>query len=62
MRFIISPAKKMNETPDILEFQGYPEFIKDADILREYVAGLSYGEAKALWTWMKLLLIIFRII
>ena len=49
MRFIISPAKKMNETPDILEFQGYPEFIKDADILREYVAGLSFGEAKALW-------------
>lgn len=49
MRFIISPAKKMNETPDILEFQGYPEFVKDADILREYVAGLSYGEAKALW-------------
>ena len=49
MRFIISPAKKMNATPDILEFQGYPEFIKDADILREYVAGLSFGEAKALW-------------
>lgn len=49
MRFIISPAKKMNETPDILGFQGYPEFIKDADILREYVAGLSFGEAKALW-------------
>lgn len=49
MRFIISPAKKMNETPDILEFQGYPEFVEDADILREYVAGLSYGEAKALW-------------
>ena len=22
MRFIISPAKKMNETPDILDFQG----------------------------------------
>ena len=39
----------MNATPDILEFQGYPEFIKDADILREYVAGLSFGEAKALW-------------
>lgn len=49
MRFIISPAKKMNETPDILDFQGYPEFVEDADILREYVAGLSYGEAKALW-------------
>lgn len=49
MRFIISPAKKMNETPDILDFQGYPEFVEDADILREYMAGLSYGEAKALW-------------
>jgi cytoplasmic iron level regulating protein YaaA (DUF328/UPF0246 family) len=49
MRFIISPAKKMNEAPDILDFQGYPEFIEDADILRKYVAGLSYGEAKALW-------------
>lgn len=49
MRFIISPAKKMKETPDILDFQGYPEFVEDADILREYVAGLSYGEAKALW-------------
>ena len=49
MRFIISPAKKMNKAPDILEFQGYPEFIKDADILREYMVGLSYGEAKALW-------------
>ena len=43
MRFIISPAKKMNKAPDILEFQGYPEFIKDADILREYMVGLSYG-------------------
>ena len=49
MQIIISPAKKMNETPDILDFQGYPEFIEDAEILREYMAGLSYGEAKALW-------------
>lgn len=46
---IISPAKKMNTTPDILEFQGYPEFIEDTDILRRYISGLSYGEAKALW-------------
>ena len=49
MRMIISPAKKMNTTPDILEFQGYPEFIEDTDILRRYISGLSYGEAKALW-------------
>lgn len=39
----------MNTTPDILEFQGYPEFIEDTDILRRYISGLSYGEAKALW-------------
>ena len=39
----------MNVAPDILEFQGYPEFLEDTDILRRYVSGLSYGEAKALW-------------
>lgn len=49
MRLIISPAKKMKMAPDILDFQGYPEFIADADILRRYISGLSYGEAKALW-------------
>ena len=49
MRLIISPAKKMNVTPDILEFQGYPEFLEDTDQLRRYVSGLSYGEAKELW-------------
>ena len=49
MRVIISPAKKMNITPDVLEFQGYPEFLEDTDILRRYISGLSYDEAKALW-------------
>ncbi|MEE1242768.1 peroxide stress protein YaaA [Frisingicoccus sp.] len=49
MRLIISPAKKMNSAPDIFEFQGYPEFLEDTDILRRYISGLSYGEAKALW-------------
>lgn len=49
MRLIISPAKKMNNAPDILEFQGYPEFLEDTDILRRYISGLSYGEAKELW-------------
>lgn len=49
MRLIISPAKKMNHAPDILEFQGYPEFLEDTDILRRYISDLSYGEAKALW-------------
>ena len=49
MRLIISPAKKMNAAPDILEVSGYPEFLEDTDILRRYISGLSYGEAKALW-------------
>ena len=49
MRLIISPAKKMNMAPDVLEFQGYPEFLEDTDILRRYISGLSYGDAKALW-------------
>ena len=49
MQIIISPAKKMNETPDILDFQGYPEFLESADILRRYISALSYEEAKALW-------------
>ncbi len=49
MRLIISPAKKMNIAPDVLEFQGYPEFLEDTDILRRYISGLSYEEAKALW-------------
>ena len=49
MRLIISPAKKMNVAPDILEFQGYPEFLEDTDKLRRFVSGLSFGEAKELW-------------
>ena len=49
MRVIISPAKKMNIAPDVLEFQGYPEFLEDTDILRRYISDLSYGEAKELW-------------
>ena len=39
----------MNETPDILDFQGYLEFLESADILRRYISALSYEEAKALW-------------
>ena len=39
----------MNIAPDVLEFQGYPEFLEDTDILRRYISGLSYEEAKALW-------------
>ena len=49
MRIIISPAKKMNQNPDILEVKGTPVFIKDAEVLLERVRKLDFAEAKKLW-------------
>ena len=49
MRIIISPAKKMNVDPEALEYQGLPVFLKDTEILKEYMSSLSYEEAKKLW-------------
>ena len=33
MRFIISPAKKMNECPDLLEWKDLPLFLEEARAL-----------------------------
>ncbi|MCD8301020.1 MAG: peroxide stress protein YaaA [Clostridiales bacterium] len=49
MRIIISPAKKMNEEPDLLAAETMPVFLEDTKILMEWMQGLSYEEAKALW-------------
>lgn len=49
MRIIISPAKKMNAETDILAPAGQPVFLEKTEELKEYVRGLSYREAKALW-------------
>lgn len=48
MKIIISPAKKMNIDTD-LEYRNIPQFINDAEILMNYLKGLSYEEAKSIW-------------
>lgn len=49
MRIIISPAKKMHSDPAPLSWKQMPQFVRQAGELREYLAALSYEEAKALW-------------
>ncbi len=49
MRFIISPAKKMNVDTDSFAPQGLPRFLDKAETLKTYLQGLSYEECKALW-------------
>lgn len=48
MRFIISPAKKMN-IDDTLPYRELPRFIDDARLLSQKLLTLSYDEAKRLW-------------
>lgn len=49
MKIIISPAKKMNDNVEALEYQELPHFIAQADELREKMRQLSIEEAKKLW-------------
>lgn len=49
MRFIVSPAKKMNVVDDALGWRALPRFVDHAAELAEAVRALSYDEAKALW-------------
>lgn len=49
MKIIISPAKKMNNREDELETAGLPCFLSEAEKLKEYIRGLSFEEARALW-------------
>mgnify|MGYP000562093383 FL=1 len=46
MRFIISPAKKMNECPDLLEWKDLPLFLEEARALADWLGSLPYPEAK----------------
>lgn len=50
MRIIISPAKKMNEERDDFPALGLPVFLGKTNTLRDWLKGLSYEDAKALWT------------
>ncbi|WP_080801977.1 peroxide stress protein YaaA [Arabiibacter massiliensis] len=49
MRFVISPAKKMNVVDDAFAWRELPRFVDDAARLAEAVRTLAYKEAKALW-------------
>ncbi len=50
MKIIISPAKKMNEDRDDFPALGTPAFLDKTALLRDYLKGLSYEDAKALWS------------
>lgn len=49
MRIIISPAKKMKVDTDSLDYHQLPEFIKDSELLLEYLKGLKYEDLKSTW-------------
>ena len=49
MRIILSPAKKMRVDTDTLPWEGLPVFLEDAEILKEYLTGLSPEECRKLW-------------
>ncbi len=49
MRIIISPAKTMNMDTDSLDYNQLPEFIKETEILLDYLKELKYEELKAIW-------------
>lgn len=49
MRIIISPAKKMNHQPDLLETTGRPYFMQEAQELLGYLQGRNPEECKKIW-------------
>ena len=50
MKIIISPAKKMNVDTDTFAPLGLPVFLSRTKELMDYMKGLSYEEAKMLWS------------
>lgn len=50
MKIIISPAKKMNVDTDTFAPMGLPIFLSRTKELMDYMKGLSYEEAKKLWS------------
>lgn len=49
MRFIISPAKKMNVDTDTMEIGGLPVYLEKAGALLEWLKGRKPEELKELW-------------
>ena len=50
MKIIISPAKKMTVDTDTFAPMGLPVFLSRTKELMDYMKGLSYEEAKKLWS------------
>lgn len=49
MRIIISPAKKMNDNGDTLEYHQMPRFMRETENLLNYLKTLNYTELKSIW-------------
>lgn len=49
MKMILSPAKKMNEDPDTLEYTELPEYLEQAEEILRWLQSKSYEELKKLW-------------
>lgn len=49
MKMILSPAKKMNEDPDTLEYTDLPEYLEQAEEILRWLQNKSYEELKKLW-------------
>jgi len=49
VRIIISPAKKMNVDTDSLPTEGLPQFLEDAEQLKQIMQAMSARELQALW-------------
>lgn len=49
MRIIISPAKKMKEEVEELNYQSLPVFMEETEVIKSFMQSLTYEEAKKLW-------------
>lgn len=49
MRIIISPAKQMRVDNDTFSCAELPVFLERAEVLKDWIRGLSYEEQKKLW-------------
>jgi len=49
MKIILSPAKKMNEDTDTLEYQGMPVYLEQTEEIISWMRARTYGELKSLW-------------
>lgn len=49
MRIIISPAKKMTEDMDTLEWKSLPVFLETTEQIMSWMRGLTFEDAQKLW-------------